>query len=240
MHRINEQQIRKFLRQFANGAADILQRFTQIFAAMRRYEHNAAAVHILIAQLLIFVLIILANRCFKCIDDSIPRHKYVLYNCFAFQIAAIVFRRRKVQFCNTTRKASVHLFGERRILIKRTQTRFHMPYWNLLIKRSQSSHKRSCCIAVHQNNIRLNLLKNLFQLHQNIRSDGGQRLTRPHDVQIIVNFCIKNVNHLLQHLTMLACQANDAFNIRICLQFFYQRAHFDCLRPCTKNTHNLH
>ena len=54
MHRINEQQIRKFLRQFANGAADILQRFTQIFAAMRRYEHNAAAklILLLLAQLL--------------------------------------------------------------------------------------------------------------------------------------------------------------------------------------------
>ena len=90
-----------------------------------------------------------------------------------------------------------------------------------------------------QHHIGLCFLQNVFNTQQNICGDGGQGLTGTHDVQVIIGLYIENLSDLIQHLTVLAGEADDALNIGILLQLLYQRAHFDCLGTGAENAHNL-
>jgi hypothetical protein len=52
--------------------------------------------------------------------------------------------------------------------------------------------------------------ENWLQALQYVAGDIGEVLSGLHDVQVVVRLDIKKIEHLVQHLAMLCCDADDA------------------------------
>ena len=72
---------------------------------------------------------------------------------------------------------------------------------------------------MHQDHIRLYFLQDSFNTVQNIGRDVKQGLLVLHNRQVIVWHHMKCLQHLIQHLPMLAGHADDSFNVIPDFQF---------------------
>ena len=92
---------------------------------------------------------------------------------------------------------------------------------------------------MYQYDIRTYLFQDGFNVVENIGRNIKQRLLVLHNRQVIVRNDLEGIQHLIQHLTMLACNTNDCLYIPPCLQLVDQRTHFYCFRSSAENQHDL-
>ena len=115
-----------------------------------------------------------------------------------------------------------------------------MPYRYPLIESRQSSSCGGGCISVDKHDIGLCLLQHIPHAQKNTSRDIIQVLPCFHDVQVIVWPNIEQMQHLVQHLTMLTRHAHYGLeSFGFLLKALYQRTHLDGLRTSAKNKHNL-
>ena len=113
-----------------------------------------------------------------------------------------------------------------------------MTYRDLCVEGS----KGSCCggggIAMNEDYIRSALLKHITKTGEDACSYIGEVLTLLHDVEVVIRGDIKNAKHLVEHLTMLTCNAYYGLELLwSALEFFDQRTHFDCLWTGAEDEH---
>ena len=120
-----------------------------------------------------------------------------------------------------------------------TQPRLHMSYRHSQIEGGQSRGKSRGGIAVNQHRLRPFPFQNGLHPFKNLPGNVKEGLPRLHDGKVIVRLYLKALQHLLQHLPMLAGDADQGFKVGSSLQLPHQRAHFDCLRPGTEDQHDF-
>ena len=89
---------------------------------------------------------------------------------------------------------------------------------HLVIERRKRTGKGGRGITVDEHDVRLCLFEHLIQTVQTLLGDGRQRLTRLHDVQVIIRLNIENIEHLIEHLTVLRGNTHNGFGVFILLE----------------------
>ena len=92
---------------------------------------------------------------------------------------------------------------------------------------------------MHQHRLRLLLLQNGLHSGKNFPGDIKEGLPRLHDGKVIVRHHLKALQHLLQHLPVLAGDADQGLKVGSSLQLPNQGAHFDGFRPGAEDQHDF-
>ena len=154
---------------------------------------------------------------------------------FIHKILTAQWRWSKMICCDSSCQLPVNLFGPRAVYIVRTQPGLNMSYRYLLIKRSQCRRHRGGRITMHQYHIGQNSLQYISQTYQYPACHIIQVLPLFHDIQVIIGVYLKNLQYLIQHLSMLPSHTYNCLKIIwILLKFLNQRSHLNCLRSCPK------
>ena len=111
------------------------------------------------------------------------------------------------------------------------ETCFYMSYRNLSVEGCKSSCSGCGGIAMDEHDIGLTLFENVTHAAQDADCDIGEVLSLLHDIEVDVGLDIEYLEHLVEHFTMLTCDALDGLEL-ICplLEFLHQRTHLDGLR----------
>ena len=237
MHRIYNVNICIGIRQAAQGTHDIFHGLAIIFTAVGCYQNHTPSGIIQLVKGFVPEPELRLNRRMNGIHNGIAAYNHAIRNALCCQIAPVSFCGCKMQLGYLTGQLAVHFLRERGIFVKGTKTGFHMTHRNLVIECCQRTGKGGGGIAMHQNHVRLCLFQHLIQSGQGLGGDGCQRLPRLHDIQIIIRCQAKNIHHLIQHLPMLCCDADNGLHALCPLQLMYQRRHFYRLRPCAEDCH---
>lgn len=239
VHRINEVYIRICFAQLGNGAADVLHRLAVVLAAVRGNEDNAVVLKVQRFELLIAELEIRLYGHVDRINNRVAHDKHAVCDTFLCKIITVARSRRKVQRCNLTGQLAVHFLRERAVLIVGTQTGLYMADRHLVVECRKRTGKGGRGITVDEHDVRLCLFEHLIQTVQALLGDGRQRLTRLHDVQVIIRLNIENIEHLIEHLTVLRGNTHNGFSVFILLERVHQRRHLNGLRAGAENRHYL-
>ena len=114
---------------------------------------------------------------------------------------------------NTSGYLTIHLLRPGAIDIMRTQPGFYMTDRNLLIECGKRRSGGGSGISMYQHHIRLHLFQHIPHTEKHTRGYVVQILIRLHDVQIIIRLYIKDMKHLIEHLPMLRCNANNCLEL---------------------------
>ena len=90
-------------------------------------------------------------------------------------------------------------------------------------------------VAVDQHKVRLRLPEYVAHLRQNLCGDGGQRLPRLHDVEVVIRLYAEDIQDAVQHLPVLGRDADQALKFLPPLQLQGEGAHLDGLGPCSED-----
>ena len=104
-----------------------------------------------------------------------------------------------------------------------------------MIKSAERSTKSCCRITLDQDHIGLVLREVRIDSVDGTRGQSCQRLVGLHQGKVDIWDQIEGVKYLVEQLTMLACDANVGFEVRIFLHCENKRAEFNGLGPSTKN-----
>ncbi len=91
---------------------------------------------------------------------------------------------------------------------------------------------------MHQHAIRLNGCEHVIERRDETRSQTVERLVAGHQGEIVMRLDLEQIEHLIEHLLMLACDADHRFDAGVGFQLFDQRRHFDGFRPRAENRQN--
>lgn len=84
------------------------------------------------------------------------------------------------------------------------------------------------------------VLEDRLELEQHVARHVEQRLARLHDRQVVVWDHAKDVQHLVEHLAVLAGHSHDGLElIPARLQLVGERAHLDGLRSGAEDEHHF-
>jgi hypothetical protein len=89
-------------------------------------------------------------------------------------------------------------------------------------------------VALHQNVVGLKLREDRSEPAQNARKDIAQRLSRLHDVEIVVGLQRKRGHHLVEHFAVLTGDADSRQDFLLLSQCADDRCHFDGFRTCAE------
>ena len=89
-----------------------------------------------------------------------------------------------------------------------------------------------------QDHVRLEGLDGLVHANKALAGDGGEGLPWRHDIQVVVRLQVKDLQHGIQHLTVLGSDTAQALHLRTGGQFLDQRAHLNGLRPRAEYAHD--
>ncbi len=143
------------------------------------------------------------------------------------QVRARVLGRREMQIAESCGERSIRFFRPGRAQIAGAQTRLHMAYRNPSVKSGQSRRQSGRRIAVNEDPIRSQLGDDTLHAFENCDRDVGQRLPGAHQIEIDVGRDRKEVQHLIQHLSMLRGHADSCIDPGSVLQRLHQRRHLD-------------
>ena len=103
-----------------------------------------------------------------------------------------------------------------------------------------------CCgsacrgVAVHEKYVGTALLEHIAHTEQHTRGDVVEILSLLHYVEVEVGFYFEEFQNLVEHLTVLARNADDCLKLfAALLERFHQRSHLDGLRAGSEHEHYL-
>ena len=173
------------------------------------------------------------------VNDGVADDGNALCDALAGEIVTVARSRSKVQRRNLTGQLAVHFLRERRIFVVGAQTGLNMADRNFVVERCECAGKGGRGIAVDENNVRLRLFEHLIQTVQALLGNGRQRLTRLHDIQVIIRPDAENIKNLIEHFAMLCGNAHDGLSVFVLLKRMHERSHFDSFRARTEYSHYL-
>ena len=134
---------------------------------------------------------------------------------------------------------AIHFLRERLHHVAGSQPSLYMRHRNLLVESPDRARQRGCGVALHQDQVRMLGLQNGLDRGQNVRREAGQRLARPHQIEIVVGRYGKGRENLVQHVAMLRRHAD--FHREFIwprAQPVNQRTQLDALRARSEDAEN--
>ena len=130
---------------------------------------------------------------------------------------------------------AVHLLGPGAVDVVGAKAGLHVAHGNLLVEGSEGSGGGGGGVAVDQHHIWLARLEHVAHTGEHAGGDIVQVLPLLHDIEVVVGLDAEDVQDLVQHLPVLAGDADPGFEVfRMLLELLDQRAHLDGLRPRSK------
>ena len=130
---------------------------------------------------------------------------------------------------------AIHFFGPGVINVAAAQTRLDMADFDLAV----IGRKRACHggrgIALHDHPIGFFRVENFANTGQQARGERIERLVGLHDVEVMLGREFCEVQHLIQHIAMLARDADAAVKARVSAERMRQREQFDRLWASAEN-----
>ena len=145
----------------------------------------------------------------------------------------------KIEGGEDTHRLTVELLGVGGVDVVGAQTCLHVSYGDLQIEACQRGGKGSGGVAVNQTDVGLLTLKHGLDLLQYGAGYIKQGLFVFHDAQVIVGHYRKCRQHLIQHTSVLTCDADHGLQVFAAFKLVYQRAHFYRFGSRAKNHHNF-
>lgn len=221
----------------ADGAEHAVHGLTQVLAAVRRDEDEAGALR----PLELGMGVALAHGGAQGIDSGVAGDPDLrLRLALAKQVLLARLRGCEVVLAHDIDGLAVELLGPGAVDVVRAQARLDVPHGDLQVEARERSGEAGRGVAVDQDDVGLLVLEDGFELEQHIARHVEQRLARLHDRQIVVGSHTEDVQHLVEHLAVLARHGHDGLELLLArLQFVDERAHLDCLRAGAEDEHDF-
>ena len=225
------------LHHVADGAEHAVHGLAQVLAAVRRDEDEAAAR----CPLQLRMRVALAHGGAQRVDAGVAGDPDLrLRLALVEQVSLRLLGRREVVLAHDVDDLAVELLGPGAVDVVRAKSRLHVAYRDLQVEASKRCRKARGGVAVNEHHVGLLTLQHRLELQQHIAGDVEQRLARLHDRQVVVRHDVEHMQHLVEHLTVLAGDAHDGLEVAgTRLQLVDERAHLDCLRAGAKDKHYL-
>jgi hypothetical protein len=146
--------------------------------------------------------------------------------------------RSEVKICNTTGKAAVDLFRKWICFILRTKACLNVPYRDTAVECSKASYEGCCRVALNEDQIRARVQQDTIQSTDRVSRKKSQRLSRPHDVEVVVWVDPKNIEDLIKHVAMLGRRDRDDSEVSPFLELEDDRRELDRVRTRAENHSN--
>ena len=124
----------------------------------------------------------------------------------------------------------VHLFGERLISITGAQTCLDVSRGDSLQVGGKGGGKSGHGVALHQQDVGANLTQQRGKTLEDTRGHVRGRLTRGHEIEVVVGFEVEDGEHLVEHGPVLGRDADQALELLGALKSLDDRSHLDRLR----------
>ena len=185
------------------------------------------------------MVVILADRRLQGVDGGVARHPDLLSGVLLRQQVVFgQYGRSKIIRRDDVDRLAVEFLRPGRVDVARPQAGLNVADGDMHIEAGQRGGEGGGGVAVDQNDVRLDLAQDLLDPQQHGGGDVEQILLLLHDGQIVIRHDGKNAQDLIEHIPVLAGDADDGSDIRTFFQLLDERAHFDGLRPGTKYDQN--
>lgn len=135
---------------------------------------------------------------------------------------------------------AIELLGPGTIEVSGAQPRLDVPHRDLEVERRQRRRERRSGVAVDEHRVGALLLQDGPDLKQHVGRDVEERLAGLHDVQVVVGRDAEHAQHLVEHLAVLARDADHRLELLgPSLQLVDERAHLYRLRARPEDEHDL-
>lgn len=221
----------------ADGAEHAVHGLAQVLAAVRGDEDESRA----LCPVELGMRVALAHRGGERVDAGIAGHPDAIGGlALVQQVPSARLRGREVVPGDDVDRLAVKLLGPGAVDVARAQARLDVADWDLQVEARQRGGEARRGVAVDEDRVGPLILEYGLELEQNVAGHVEQRLTRPHDRQVVVGRHAKYPQHLLEHFAVLTRHADGRLKVaRAGLELVYERAHFDSLRACAKDEHDF-
>ena len=107
------------------------------------------------------------------------------------------------------RDLAVHLLGPGAVDVVGAQSGLDVAHGNLLVEGGQGGGRGGGGVAVDEDDVGLALFQHVAHAGEHAGRDVVEVLPLLHDVQVVVGADVKDTEHLVQHLAVLAGDADD-------------------------------
>ena len=241
------------LRQCLQGITDVVESVAEVLAAVPGDEHEATAgveaCHVVTACIQRFgktrvktrIALYLRRHPMQGIDDGVARHCDVA--CIDILLQKILAAQRcgrEIVSGYTPRYLAVYLFRPRTVNVVCTETCLNMCHGYLAVERGECGGSACRGVAMHEKYVGAALLEHIAHTEQHTRGDVVEVLSLLHYVEVEVGFYVEEFQNLIEHLTVLARNADDCLKLfAALLERFHQRSHLDGLRAGSEHEHYL-
>jgi len=245
VHRIHHLDVGSLAQRFERGT-DALEAVAEVFAAVASHQDEALGG---IEKLELraktcgerVVRLQLGDDLLQGIDDGVAGDADgTVGDGFVEQALACTLGGRKVQRRDATDDAAIHLFGPGGVDVAGAQACLDMADGHLLIKRREAGRHGGGGVAVHQQQVVAGALEDVAQAQEDVAGDVGEVLPRLHDVEVMVGADVEQVQHLVEHLTVLGGDAHLCLDGRVGGQGVDDRCHLDGLGAGAENGKDSH
>ena len=148
--------------------------------------------------------------------------------------------RREMDVREHARDTPVHLLGPRIVLVERPQTGLDVADLPALLERSERAGHGRRRVALDEHPVGMLLLENRAEPVDDRDRDVVQRLGVLHHVQVVIRPDLEQVEHLVEHLPMLAGHADPRLeHVRPPLELPDDGRELDRLRTRAEDSQNL-
>ena len=210
---------------------------TQVLAAMRRDEHEARPCGPVENRM----GVTLPHCGSQGVDAGVARNPDAVGGLALLEeVAPRGLRGREVPAGHHVDRLAVELLRPGAVEVPGAKARLDVPHGYPQVEARDRRREGRGGVAVNEHRVGLLRLQNRPHLEQHVAGDIEERLAGPHDVEVVVRNHAECVEHLVEHLAVLAGDAHDGLEIvGTRLELVDERTHLDGLRSRAKDEHDL-
>ena len=135
----------------------------------------------------------------------------------------------------------VHLLWKWPPLVARSKAGFDVPERAPVIERLHRRHEHRGGVPLREHPVRLHYAEDVVKATEQVGGQLRQALIRLHQVQLVMRLNSKQLQHLIEHLSMLSHRTDHRPNVfGVTFELLDDRRHLDSLRPGAEHTENGH
>lgn len=221
----------------ADGAEHAVHGLAEVLAAVGRDEDEAGALR----SLELGMGVPLAHGGAQGVDAGVPGDPDLGFGlALVEQVLLARLRGGEIVLAHDVDGLAVELLRPGAVDVVRAQAGLDVAHGYLQVEARERRGEAGRGVAVHEHDVGPLVLEDGLELKQNVARHVEQRLTRPHDRQVVIGSHAEDAQHLVEHLAVLAGHGHDGLELILArLQLVDERAHLDCLRAGTEDEHYL-
>ena len=175
------------------------------------------------------------------VDHRVPGHQHPVHgHALGEQVLRVPGGGTEVQSRQPGDESSVRLFRERGPLVACAEPGLHVRYRDALIEACESATQGGGRVALDEHPIRAERGDRSADPAHELSRQVGEALLRGHDVEVDVGLELELLEHLVEHLPVLAGRHHDALGATPSAQLGHNRRKLDHLGAGTEDGDHSH